>query len=131
MPNLNAALGCAQLEQLPEKLAAKRRLFESYQKTFSQVSGVNLIAEPASCQSNYWLQTLLLDIEFSDQRDIILSLTNDAGYMTRPAWVLMQNLKPFKKCPRMNLSVAQSLSERLINIPSSSNLIIEELTNPN
>ena len=58
LPNLNAAFGCDQLEQLPAMLTAKRKLFTLYQTIFSQVTGVDLLAEPAHCQSNYWLQTL-------------------------------------------------------------------------
>jgi len=122
LPNLNAALGCAQGEQLPAKLAAKRALFASYQSAFAQVAGVKLMNEPARCQSNYWLQTLLLDAEYADQRDAVLKATNDAGFMTRPAWILMHELAPFKWCPRMDLTMAQSLTSRLINIPSSSGL---------
>lgn len=123
MPNLNAALGCAQLEQLPAMLSAKRELFQRYQAAFAPVSGVKLVAEPEQCQSNYWLQTLLLGSAQANQRDSILQLTNDAGLMTRPAWILMHELTPFKDCPRMDLAVAQSLSQRLINIPSSSTLV--------
>jgi aminotransferase in exopolysaccharide biosynthesis len=123
LPNLNAALGCAQLEQLPTMLAAKRTLFARYQAAFSSLQGIALVAEPEQCQSNYWLQTLLLDDDQADQRDPILAATNAAGYMTRPAWILMHELAQFKDCPRMDLTVAQSLSQRLINIPSSSGLI--------
>ena len=61
MPNINAALGCAQLEQLPAKLAAKRELFSRYHAAFAGIKGVTLFKEPQNCQSNYWLQTLLLD----------------------------------------------------------------------
>ena len=122
MPNLNAALGCAQLEQLPVMLAAKRRLFQRYQAGFASVAGVKLMEEPEQCQSNYWLQALLLDDEQADQRDSILQATNAAGFMTRPAWILMHDLAPFKDCPRMELAGAQLLSQRLINIPSSSGL---------
>lgn len=123
LPNLNAALGCAQLEQLPTMLAAKRELFQRYQRAFALVAGIELMAEPEQCQSNYWLQTLLLDTEQANQRDPILKATNDAGFMTRPAWILMHELTPFKDCPRMELAGAQSLSQRLINIPSSSSLL--------
>ena len=123
LPNLNAALGCAQLEQLTDKLAAKRRLFERYRSAFSQLAGVKLMCELAQCQSNYWLQTLLLDLNNSDQRNAILKATNDAGLMTRPAWTLMHQLIPFKDCPRMDMATAQSLIQRLINIPSSSGLV--------
>ncbi|NTW98601.1 MAG: LegC family aminotransferase [Geobacteraceae bacterium] len=120
MPNINAALGCAQLEQLPAMLAAKKELYVRYQEAFATVSDIRLMAEPAKCQSNYWLQTLVLDTEKADQRDNLLKATNDAGFMTRPAWILMHELAPFRECPRMDLAVAQSLVQRLINIPSSS-----------
>ena len=82
MPNLNAALGCAQLEQLPEFLASKRRLFARYQEALSCVEGVCVKAEPTGCRSNYWLQTMLLEESVADQRDEILRATNDAGFMT-------------------------------------------------
>jgi perosamine synthetase len=123
LPNLNAALGCAQLEQLPAMLAAKRELFERYQTAFVAVQGVKLMAEPDQSQSNYWLQTLLLDADHADQRDAVLKATNDAGFMTRPVWILMHELAPFKVCPRMDLAMARSLTQRLINIPSSSGLV--------
>jgi perosamine synthetase len=123
LPNLNAALGCAQLEQLPTMLVAKRALFSRYQAAFSSVQGIALVAEPEQCQSNYWLQTLLLDANKADQRDPILTATNSIGYMTRPAWILMHELTQFKDCPKMDLSMVQSLSQRLVNIPSSSSLV--------
>ena len=120
MPNINAALGCAQLEQLPDMLVAKRKLFQRYQSEFSLISGIRLIAEPEQCQSNYWLQTLVLDPEMADQRDSLLLATNNAGIMTRPAWILMHELAIFSTCPCMDLAGAEFLSKRLINIPSSS-----------
>lgn len=120
MPNLNAALGCAQLEQLPVMIAAKKGLFQLYQMAFAHVVGVKLVVEPDLCKSNYWLQTLLLNTDQANQRDLILKATNEAGFMTRPVWILMNELIPFKDCPRMDLAGAQSLSQRLINIPSSS-----------
>ena len=123
MPNLNAAVGCAQLEQLPALLAAKRELFQRYSRAFAEVAGVSLLAEPQHCQSNYWLQTLLLDTGHALQRDAVLQATNAAGIQTRPAWMLMNALIPFKDYPSMELSGALSLSQRLINIPSSSGLL--------
>ena len=123
MPNLNAALGCAQLEQLPAMLADKRELFLRYQSAFALVQGVKLMVEPAQCRSNYWLQTLLLDADKAFWRNAVLKATNGAGYMTRPAWILMHELEPFKDCPRMDLAVVQLLTQRLINIPSSPGLL--------
>ena len=122
LPNLNAALGCAQLEQLPGFLQAKRRLFRRYEAAFAGVAGARLVAEPAGCRSNYWLQTLLLDESNTAQRDRILAATNDVGLMTRPAWTLMHWLPAFAACPRMALPVSESLERRLINLPSSAHL---------
>lgn len=122
LPNLNAALGCAQLEQLPAKLIAKRALFKRYQSAFALVDGARLIAEPPHCLSNYWLQTIMLDIDQINQRDAILQATNDMRLTTRPVWQLVHRLTPFVNCPRMDLSEAELLAQRLINIPSSPDL---------
>ena len=122
LPNLNAALGCAQLEQLLGMLTSKRKLFHSYKAAFASVEGLKLFPEPEQCKSNYWLQTILLNIETGVQRDEILKATNDAGIKTRPAWNLIHTLPPFQSAPKMDLSKAKSLSERLINLPSSAGL---------
>jgi aminotransferase in exopolysaccharide biosynthesis len=119
LPNINAALGCAQMEQLPRFLELKRQLFERYQAALTAVRQVSLIREPEGCHSNYWLQTLLLHEAAASQRDAILAATNDAGLMTRPAWTLMHTLAPYREHPRMELPVAESLEKRLINLPSS------------
>jgi perosamine synthetase len=123
MPNINAALGCAQLEKLSAKLTSKRELFKRYQSAFAHVEGISLFSEPENCQSNYWLQTLLLDDIESENRDLILESTNKTGIMTRPAWVLMNDLEPFKSFPSMGLPTAKSLYKRIINIPSSPGLV--------
>jgi perosamine synthetase len=122
LPNLNAALGCAQLEQLPDFLRRKRRLFDQYQAAFANVPGVRLVAEPLACSSNYWLQTLLLDEANAAQRDAVLAATNDAGLMTRPIWALMNRLPMYSNAPSAPLPIAESLEKRVINIPSSSGL---------
>ena len=122
MPNINAALGCAQLEQLTTKLASKRNLFSRYRVAFEDIEGVTLFKEPQNCQSNYWLQTLVLDEDESILRNLILESTNSIGIMTRPAWVLLSELMPFKHFPCMDLSTAHSLSARIVNIPSSPGL---------
>ncbi len=119
MPNINAALGCAQLEQLSFFLDSKRKLFEAYKEAFNGIEGVKLVVEPKGCRSNYWLQTILLDKDYSHLREPILQATNEVGIMTRPAWVPMHQLIPYKQCLAMELPVAESLGERLINIPSS------------
>lgn len=122
LPNLNAALGCAQLEQLPTFISNKRRLYDRYKIAFAKVAAVRLVTEPPGCTSNYWLQTLLLDKGVANQREAILQATNDAGLMTRPAWTLMHNLPAYRTCPRMDLSIAESLERRMLNLPSSASL---------
>ncbi|MDB9754285.1 LegC family aminotransferase [Amylibacter sp.] len=119
LPNLNAALGCAQLEQLSTKLITKRILFKNYQDAFMLLEGAELVVEPALCRSNYWLQTIMLNHDQIHQRDAILQATNQAGLMTRPVWRLMHHLSPFVNCPRMDLTMAELLAQRLINIPSN------------
>lgn len=123
MPNINAALGCAQLEQLPAKLVAKRELFKRYQDAFTHVEGVSVFLEPGGCESNYWLQALILDKNNSDNRDLILARTNEMGLMTRPVWNLLNTLAPYGYSPHMDLSSANSIANKLINIPSSPGLV--------
>ena len=123
MPNINAALGCAQLEQLPGFLKSKRRLYDRYSEALAGLKSVKLMAEPPGCESNYWLQTLILEEAVAEQRDAILTATNEAGLMTRPAWRLMHELKPYRDCPRAPLPVAESLARRMINLPSSAGLV--------
>ena len=122
MPNINAALGCAQLEQLPEKLKLKRDLFNKYSSVFNVLEGISIFKEPINCQSNYWLQTLLLDQNMTSYQNSILQDTNLAGYMTRPSWVLLNELAPFSDFPSMDTNTSKSLSSRIINIPSNLDL---------
>lgn len=119
MPNINAALGCAQLEQLDEFLERKRSLAEAYKRAFNHVAGVRFFEEPSFARSNYWLNVILLDEGEAQWRDHILEETNRQQLMTRPAWTLMHRLPMYLDCPRMDLSVAESIERRLINIPSS------------
>jgi perosamine synthetase len=124
MPNLNAALGCAQLEQLDGFVRAKRELTQRYLAAFSDVPGVNLFIERSGTQANYWLQTLVLDSASAGQRDAILAATNAAGQMTRPVWELLNTLPMYSACEAMNIPVAQDLARRIINLPSSPQLIV-------
>jgi len=119
MPNINAALGYAQLEQLPDFLKRKRSLAEKYYEAFRDFEGIKVFKEAPFARSNYWLNVLLLDENYVHLRDNLLVLTNDQGIVTRPAWTLMSKLSMYKGCPKMNLEVAESLERRLINIPSS------------
>jgi perosamine synthetase len=123
LPNVNAALGCAQMEQLPAFLERKRRLADGYQQAFQGLAGVRFFTEPAFATSNYWLNVLLLDEAAAAQREAVLEKTNDNGIITRPAWTLMHRLPMFQDCPAMGLDCAESLARRLINIPSSAFLV--------
>ena len=119
MPNINAALGCAQIEKLPEKIIAKRELFMRYKEEFKQISGASIFEESSNCQSNYWLQTLLLEDDNPRLRDSLLDASNNIGIRTRPVWKLMSNIAPYGNSPAMSLEGANSLYRRAINLPSS------------
>lgn len=118
MPNINAAVGCAQLAQLPGFLDAKRALAARYMDTFRDVPGVRIFPEPPQCRSNYWLNVLLLDPAVETHRDAILDATNSAGVTTRPAWTLMHRLPMYAAAPRMDLGTVEAIERRLINLPS-------------
>lgn len=119
MPNINAALGCAQLEKLPEYVEKKRHLAEKYRKALNGVSGVKFFVEPEFAKSNYWLNAILLDEDVANERDNVLETLNDAGIGSRPIWDLMNTMPMFKDCPRMDCNVAEDIGRRLINLPSS------------
>ncbi len=123
MPNLNAALGCAQLEQLPGFLAAKRELAQRYAAAFADMPGAALFTERAGTRANYWLQTLVLDRDQAHQRDAVLAATNDAGQMTRPVWELLTSLPMYRDSPAMATPVAADLAARIINLPSSPQIV--------
>lgn len=119
MPNLNAALGVAQLEQLDEFLAAKQRLADRYRIAFEGFPGARVFKDAEYAQSNNWLVALILDEADLPVRDAFLELSNKAGVMTRPVWTLMHHLAIFKDCPRMDLAIAENLEGRIVNLPSS------------
>lgn len=119
MPNINAALGCAQLEELPDFVAKKRNLAEKYRKALDGVPGVRFFAEPEFAKSNYWLNAILLDKDVANERDQVLEALNDAGIGSRPIWELMYTMPMFMDCPRMDCKVAEDIGRRLINLPSS------------
>jgi aminotransferase in exopolysaccharide biosynthesis len=119
MPNINAALGCAQMETLPERLVDKRSLADDYRQFFT-AKGFDFVAEPTDARSNYWLNAIILKNRI--QRDDFLTYTNQAQIATRPAWQLMPNLPMYTSCQTDGLKQAQWLVDRLVNIPSSSRL---------
>ena len=117
MPNINAALGCAQLENLERYVQDKRETAEKYRKFFATVPDVAFFTEPENCRSNYWLNVLLLKDKASQQE--FLEYTNDHGVMTRPVWKLMNRLEMFKHCETDCLENTEWLADRIVNIPSS------------
>lgn len=122
MPNINAAIGCAQIEQLSGFLQKKRALTQKYQELFATIDGVELFIEPKFAKSNYWLQAILLSPEYAYQRNEFLAIGHAQQLLVRPIWNLMYTLPMYKDCPKMDCSVAENISSRLINLPSSVNI---------
>jgi aminotransferase in exopolysaccharide biosynthesis len=116
MPNLNAALGCAQMEQLPRFLKVKREIAKRYQALF-EGTDVVFVSEPEHATSNYWLNAIILPDKAS--RDELLKATNDAGVMTRPIWTLMTDLPMYAECQHDGLAVSRDLEQRVVCLPSS------------
>jgi perosamine synthetase len=116
LPNINAALACAQMEQLENFIEAKRKLACAY-KNFFATTPYKYISEQENVRSNYWLNTILL--RNTDERNAFLTYTNDNNVMTRPCWRLMNKVDMFKDAPSDNLDNAEWIEERLVNIPSS------------
>ena len=115
LPNLNAALGCAQMEILDRILKNKRTLAEEYNNFFKK-EGIYFVKELKNSKVNYWLNAIVL--KNKKQRDLFLKETNHSGVMTRPIWVLMNKLEIFKECQSSDLPNALWLEERVVNIPS-------------
>jgi aminotransferase in exopolysaccharide biosynthesis len=117
LPNLNAALACAQLEQLPKFIDNKRKLASEYAQAFEPIDSIDFFTEKNGTKANYWLNTILLNN--IDERNKFLEQTNNAGVMTRPVWELMSDLEMFKHFESDDLSVSKWLTQRIVNIPSS------------
>jgi aminotransferase in exopolysaccharide biosynthesis len=124
MPNINAALGLAQLEQLPEFLKKKQKIALAYQTFFQTINPINFINPINHSLSNFWLNCILLPNEA--ERDAFLKYSNENGVMTRPTWKLMNELEMFKDCETGAINNAKMLAERLVNIPSSTIISDEE-----
>lgn len=116
MPNINAAIGVAQMEKIEDILSSKRQIAKEYESFFSD-SKIKYITEPKESISNYWLNTILL--ESKKERDNFLKFSNDNGVMTRPVWKLMNKLEIFKDYQFGDLSNSEYLEDRIVNIPSS------------
>ncbi|WP_203245953.1 LegC family aminotransferase [Sporosarcina beigongshangi] len=117
MPNINAALGCAQLQKISTFIEEKRQLTEIYEELVSGLDGVSLFKEPTNTTGNYWLQTLVL--EQKHNRDAVLDFLNENGVMSRPIWTPMHELELFKNMPTADLTITKKLKNTLINIPST------------
>jgi perosamine synthetase len=118
MPNINAALGCAQLESLPMWIDRKRALAETYKRMFADLDLVDFFEEPTFATSNYWLNTLVLKDDTYDIEEVLAEL-NGHNVMCRPIWMPLHRLLPYRHCPRSDLTVTEALESRIINIPSS------------
>ena len=117
MPNINAALGCAQLENLDKFIASKRQLALEYAEYFKNVEDIQFFTEPEDTFSNYWLQAVILKDKAAQQE--FLQQTNDNGVMTRPIWELMNRLTMFEHCENDGLKNTIWFADRVVNIPSS------------
>ena len=117
MPNINAALGCAQLENLDRYIADKRATAAIYAEFFRSVNDIDFFTEPENCYSNYWLNVVILPDH--DKQLEFLQETNDNGVMTRPIWELMNRLPMFDKCQHDSLENSIWFADRVVNIPSS------------
>jgi perosamine synthetase len=127
LPNLNAALGCAQLEQLDDFLARKRRLAAMVVEMLAPVPGISLLAEAPGASSNHWLNNILL--ERAEDRDTVLAETNARGIQTRPCWRLLPDLPMYLTAPTASAgcAVARDCASRLVSLPSSPQLIRDDL----
>ena len=117
MPNINAALGCAQLEHLDDFIADKRATAAAYDEYFKNVDDIDFFTEPADSFSNYWLNVVILKNRDAQQQ--FLQETNDNGVMTRPIWELMNRLPMFEKCEHDSLENTIWFADRVVNVPSS------------
>lgn len=118
MPNINAALGCAQLENLPIILEKKRQLADRYRESISEIKGVEFMSDSKGAQSNYWLNTVRCDFKNVNDRDVCLKELNAQGYGTRPVWELLSDQSVYKENPKMGLEVANIVSKKIMNLPS-------------
>lgn len=117
MPNINAALGCAQMELIEKIIKNKRETAQKYKSFFSTIKGIDFFNEPIDCKSNYWLNAVILPNRIIQQQ--FLQETNAAGVMTRPVWQLMNRLPMYKDCQTDELTNSIWVEERVVNIPSS------------
>ncbi len=116
MPNLNAAIGCAQMEYFKRIIDNKRETAKLYKNYFNSID-VDFLTEPIDARANYWLNGIILSDR--KEREAFLEYSNDNGVQTRPVWTLMSKLPPYATCPRTPVPNAEWLEDRIVNIPSS------------
>ena len=116
MPNINAAIGCAQMEQLVEILENKKETASKYSNYFRSIPGVDYFDEPKNANSNYWLNAIVFPD--NSERNLFLRYSNKCGVMARPAWHLMSDLEMFEKCQSDDLKESKWLAGRVVNLPS-------------
>lgn len=127
LPNLNAALGVAQLEVLDRRLDAKRQIAQRYAEAFADLDGVELVAEPTGCRSNHWLVSLRFTADDPLIAQIarleLLERAHSDGLLLRPIWTPLHQLPMYEACPAGSLAVAENQAPRLLNLPSSPQLL--------
>jgi perosamine synthetase len=119
LPNINAALGCAQLEQLDTFVSAKRALAKRYQQAIDTLPGLRILPEPNGTHSNYWLVSLIADHSTPQWLHDMLQALHDAGFLCRPVWKPLHQLPMYRDCPRSSLARTENIAYRIINLPSS------------
>ena len=124
LSNISSALGCAQMENIKKILLLKRKLYLQYKKYIKDNDYVRLIKEPKNSKSNYWLQTILLENNILNKKNFIINFLIKSGFNVRPAWKLISDLKPYKNKPKMNLKNSKLLQKKIINIPSSPQILL-------
>jgi perosamine synthetase len=125
MPNLNAALGCAQIENLNKFLKSKKQLFLEYCREFSKIKDVRLIKNPMFSKSNNWLNTILINNSSLKKRDSLIKFSHKNDLFIRPIWRPLHQLKHFKSMPKMNLANAKKIYISCINLPSSAHYFFD------
>ncbi len=123
LPSLNSALGCSQIDKIRIFLKKKRILHNFYKNKFKRLKFIRFLSEIKGSKSNQWLQTIILNKGHENLKNTIIKKTNLKNIQTRPVWKLLHKMKIYKNCQKMNLNNAISLEKRIINIPSSQNLI--------
>lgn len=122
LPNINAALGCAQLERLPQLIENKRHLAKRYLDMFREIAGVRVLQEPTYAKSNYWLNALILEEPDGRFVETFIDRAAEQKYMLRRLWTPMDRLPMYQTCEKMDLSVTHQLFDSVISLPSSPHL---------